>query len=223
MSHLFVAVSGHGYGHLSQISPLVNALAARYPGLRISLQSDLPQAFVSSRLSRIDTWYQDIADAGMVMRNALDVDEHASLKAYAELGARQSDALQQQLQLWQQDRPDLLIADIPHLPLLAAQQAGVPNIAVCSLNWADVLEAYCGDLAGAVPIIDQLRNIYSAADLFIRTEPALPMSWLPNAADVGPLVNIGTNRRDQLVQRPGLASSTSTDASRSLKDRPRSL
>ncbi|MGB1110449.1 MAG: hypothetical protein ACPG4N_08845, partial [Gammaproteobacteria bacterium] len=127
MPHLFVSVSGHGFGHLAQISPLINALADRHPELRISLQSDLPDEFVARRLRRVDERYREIADTGMVMNSALDVDVSASLAAYQQLDRESETHLARQVTLLQQAAPDLLIADIPYLPLRAAQTLGIPN------------------------------------------------------------------------------------------------
>lgn len=205
MSHIFVAVSGHGFGHMAQVAPVINALVRRNPEITVTLQSDLPEEFVRRRLDRIDHWYREIPDTGMVMHNALDVDAAASLAAYQGLVNDIEPLLDAQSHLLEKASPDLLIADIPFIPLLAAQRMGLRNIALCSLNWADILSAYCR-LKDAQAIVSCLRRAYAGADRFIRTEPALPMDWLPNAVSVGPVIEGGRNRRDELVQRLGVDS-----------------
>lgn len=204
MAHLFLSVSGHGFGHLAQVSPLINALVEADATLKITLQSDLPAAFVRRRLTRFDHWHRWIPDTGMVMHNALDVDAGASLVAYRRMAGNQTELLERQMRLLESAQPDLLIADVPHLPLLAAQRLGIPNVAVCSLNWADILEAYCDSMQGAGDVIGGLREIYAAADLFIRPAPALPMDWLPNGVDVGPIIQGGASRREALVEALGV-------------------
>lgn len=39
--HLFVDISSHGFGHLSQTAPVLNELAELLPDLRITLRSGL--------------------------------------------------------------------------------------------------------------------------------------------------------------------------------------
>jgi hypothetical protein len=39
--------------------------------------------------------------------------------------------------------PTLLLSNIPYLSIAAASKAGIPAIAMSSLNWADVFYHYC--------------------------------------------------------------------------------
>ena len=50
LPHLLLAVTAHGYGHLAQSAPVVEALTRRMPGLRVTLQGDIDPAFARHRL-----------------------------------------------------------------------------------------------------------------------------------------------------------------------------
>ena len=50
--HLLLAVSGHGYGHLAQCAPVINALWDRVPALRVTVCSQLERVVIAGRLDR---------------------------------------------------------------------------------------------------------------------------------------------------------------------------
>ena len=41
--HLYVALSGHGFGHLAQVAPVLNEFRRRWPRARLTVQSALPE------------------------------------------------------------------------------------------------------------------------------------------------------------------------------------
>jgi hypothetical protein len=52
--------------------------------------------------------------------------------------------------------------------------------------------------------MERMRAVYAAAELFIRPAPSMPMSWLPNAIDVGPIASRYPDRREELRLRCGV-------------------
>src|SRR3569623_166090 len=99
--------------------------------------------------------------------------------------------------------PDALFADAPYRPLAAAQQADIPCIALCSLNWADIYQHYCGASPDAAAILAQITAAYAGAAGFLRPAPSMPMATLTNTQPVGPIARIGRARRSELVARCG--------------------
>jgi hypothetical protein len=81
----------------------------------------------------------------------------------------------------------LLLSNIPYLSIAAANKAGVPAIAVSSLNWADVFHHYCGHLPGAKLIWQQMVDAYATAQMFLQLAPAMPMPSICNGRAVGPV------------------------------------
>jgi hypothetical protein len=80
---------------------------------------------------------------------------------------------------------------------------GIPAVGLCSLNWADILANYC-PAAAAGEIIDEIRDIYRGAQVFLRPAPSMPMPDLDNTRDIGPVAAVGARRRDELRARFGL-------------------
>jgi hypothetical protein len=198
--HLYLALSGHGLGHLAQVAPVVNALGRQLPRLTLTVQTALPREKVATRIRLPFSLIADPPDVGMVMDGPLRVLRGASLRAHYAFHADWNRRLRQQIGHLERVRPDLILADIPYLILAAARQAGLPAVALCSLNWADILSAY-----GNGPELDRLagsiRETYQGADLFLRPDPSMPMADLANARSVGPVAEVGRDRRGELIER----------------------
>jgi len=204
MPHLFIAVTAHGYGHLAQVAPVAVELSRRIPGLRITLQGTVDAAYCAERMSAGYRHIAEAADVALPMDGPLQVRWLEGLAAFVDFEADYDRHLERQIARLHEDRPDLVLADIPWLPLDAAKRLGIPAVGLCSLNWHDILVD--GPIGDQVPptLAHRLRQVYRGADLFLRPAPSMPMAWLPNGRDIGP---IGARRRcapDDLRQRLGI-------------------
>lgn len=194
MPHLLLAVSAHGYGHLAQSAPVIRAMARRLPDLQITLQSDIDPWFARSRLPPGFTQVPWAADLGFLMESPLATRWAESLAAYVRFAADYAGLLEHQSAILRDLAPDLVLCDVPWLPLEAAHRLGIPAAGLCSFTWVDILD-HC-HLRDQVPsnLLRRMRGVYRQADLFLRPVPAMPMDWLPEARTVGP---IATRRPDQ--------------------------
>ncbi|MFO1433492.1 MAG: hypothetical protein U1F76_25915 [Candidatus Competibacteraceae bacterium] len=202
--HLFVALSGHGFGHLAQAAPVLDALRRRLPALRLTVQTSLSGEVLRARIAGELTHVPEATDLGMIMASALEAKTAESRVAYREFHADWERRLTRQTILLKKYAPDLVFADIPYLPLAAAAQVGLPAVALCSLNWADILEAYW---PGDVEVNSWCKIIlaaYNSAVVFLRPVPAMPMPALHNTREIGPIAALGQDRRAELNQRFGL-------------------
>lgn len=205
MPHLLVAISPHGYGHTAQIAPVLNALYRAVPNLRLTLRTTVNPDFIASRI-HVPFELQAVADDfGMVQHDALRIDHARSLEAYQAMHANWGQRVERVARELEASAPDWVLADVPYLTLAAAERAGIPSIAVCCLNWADIFAHYCLALPGAPAIHEQMLRAYNSARYFLRTAPAMTMPGLENIVDVGPLAEPACNRRDEIVGRAGLA------------------
>ena len=172
--HCVVAISSHGFGHLAQVAPVLNQFAIEStqtvqtdPSIRFTLRTELPTSQITQRV-RVP-FAIDVAsdDFGMQMRSALQTDLPASLSRYQALHAdwtRHVDRVAEQLT---EQAADLVFADIPYLTLAGASHAGITSMALCSLNWADIL----------------LQSVvaYASAAVFLQPTPSMSMLGLTNA------------------------------------------
>ncbi|GAB4124103.1 MAG: hypothetical protein Fur0040_05740 [Sideroxydans sp.] len=205
MPHLLVDLSSHGYGHIAQTAPVVNELARRVPGLRVTVRVAAPTTYLAQRFT-CDFRHIEIAlDFGMKMHDAVRVDVAASLAAYRDVHAAWETQVARAAQTMRALQPDLLLANVPYLSLAAAAQADIPAVAMCCLNWADIYRHYAPDDAASRAIHGQMLAAYRSAARFLQVQPAMPMSDLPNTQPLAPIAQCGRERRDELMTRAGQA------------------
>ncbi len=201
MAKILVDISAHGFGHLSQALPVVDALATRRPDLEFVIRCGHPRAVVATRCPQPFTYIQEAADVGQVMVDATTPDLGATLAAYQRVHADWPRAVDDAARRLDAIAPDLLLADVPYLGLAAAARSGIRTVAMCSLNWADVLRAYFPDQD---TLFGQMIDAYHTAAPFIRVSPHMPMGSLSNTVSVGPIARRGSARRGALNRALGL-------------------
>jgi hypothetical protein len=206
MVNICVCISKHGFGHLSQVSTVLNELAGAGCKFAAHIRSPLPKATISAWLKIPFRHIQTEDDIGMRMCDALEVDKTASFQAYASMHFNWDRKVQRLGQNMRDEGVSLVLADVPYLPLAAAQSVGVPTIAMCSLNWADVVECYFPEQVGWV---QKIRSIYQNTDVFLVPEPGMDMPWLANQRRIDPVGRLGVSHRAQMDRCIGLAGDVS--------------
>lgn len=192
--HLVVSITGHGFGHVAQTAPVLNRLHQLLPDLRLTVRSAVPIAHLRSRIHAPFAHLSGEGDIGMVMSSALDVLVEESRAAYRAFHRDWDRRVADEANLLRELGADLVFSNVGYLPLAGAQRAGIPNAALCSLNWADIYRHYCGDDG----IAAQIARCYAGADAFLRATPGMAMADLPNLVPVAPIAAVGTNRRTEL-------------------------
>ncbi len=201
---LLVDISSHGYGHLSQTGPVLNELWYRRPDIRFTVRSALPREILERRIEAPFEHVPEALDFGMVMRNAVDLDLEASAARYLEFHQDWEARVARETERLKPLMPDLLLSNIPYLSLAAASRAGVPAVAMSSLNWADIFLGTLGHLPQASAIHGEILAAYHGAAHFLRLTPGMAMGDLPHLRIVGPVARIAGPRRDSLEQKLGI-------------------
>ncbi len=202
--HLLIDVSHHGFGHLAQVVPVLRALRCRVADLRVTVRSKLPDLVLKKRLGEDLRIVPEAKDVGLRMASAVDVLREESAESYREFHRTWKTRVPREARELERLAPDLVLADIPYLTLAAAGLAQIPTVAMCSLNWADIYAHYLADFPGAGAIHEEIVTAYQQAVLFLQPSPHMPMKDLPRKKPVGPVAELGTNRRDEINLRHGL-------------------
>lgn len=203
--HLWLALSPHGYGHAAMSAPVVAELRRRWPGLRVTIQTSLPRAFLETRFGVFDH-VPEIPDFGLKMHSSTDIDIEASAAAYLELHADLPAVIAAEAGRLAVARPDLVLSNVAYVPIAAAAEAGVPMAALSCLNWADLYAHYLSGRPESRRIEAEIRACYGRAAMFLRCTPAQTMT-LPNLRDVGVVASGGRRRREKLAENIGLDDS----------------
>jgi hypothetical protein len=196
--HLYVDISGHGFGHLAQTAPVLNALRERLPQLRLTLRCALPRDRLSRRVRGEFTHIATASDFGLIMKSALDVDLPATLAAYQEWHKDWEALVEREARRLTELAPDGVLSNVSYLALAAAHRAGIPAIGLGSLHWAAICAAYFRDEPAFRPIHDQMLAAYGSADAFLRLTPGMAMTDLPRVIDVGPVAEARRTQRAAL-------------------------
>ena len=202
--HVLLALSAHGYGHLAQCAPVINALSIVVPALQLSVCSTLPQSVIADRISIPCDVHAVELDPVLQMHSAWEVDAPASQQVYRAFHEDWEAGLQRDRQLLRELNPDVVLADIPYRILLAAEQLGVAAIGLCSLNWAAIYSAYCAGDDMDTRMLAQMLSGYRAADVFLMPQPAMAMPELDNARVIGPIARSGVQQRSALLTSGGI-------------------
>ena len=208
MTHLLACVSSHGWGHLAQTLPILAALRARMPALRVTVRSGLEPAMLRARFAAAGepepAVIGDDTDFGFVMHDALNVDDVRSLQRYRALHA-DAGWLGRERAALRALRVDAVFSNIGYMPLAAASSLGIPAFGACSLNWADVLGGLHADRADLAPMLRTMHAAYASADLLFALEPGMPFDGFARRVRVGPIARRGRTRRAELREALGVA------------------
>lgn len=202
--HLLADISGHGLGHLSQIAPVLNALAALCPELRLTVRSALPLERLRRRIDATFEHVEEARDFGFVMHNAVDIDFASSAQRYREFHADWPQRVAKEGDWLRTHEVDALVANVAYLPLAGAAAAGLPAAGLCSLNWAELFAHYFPGEDWAATIHRQMLAAYNSAAAFFRVTPGLPMSDLSRRQDIAPIARHGQRDRERIARLLGL-------------------
>lgn len=201
---LLADITGHGFGHVAQSALVLNALAEK-TDVDLTVRSSAPEQLLRSRIQNNFLHLREHSDFGMRMRSALEVDVEQTALAYAALHAQWGALVERQAEWLLDQRIEAVFSNISYLVLAAARRAGIPSVALCSLNWANIYHKYCGHLEGSGPVLAQMFAAYNDAHCFICPEPSMPMPGIDNIISVGPLVEHAHNCRPELLKHLGCA------------------
>ncbi|CAA7617871.1 hypothetical protein [Magnetospirillum sp. UT-4] len=200
--HLWLALSPHGYGHAVMTAPVIAEVQRRLPGLRLTIQTALPRAFLETRYQGF-ALVPEIVDFGFVMRSSTHIDLEASAERYRRMHADFDRLVATEAARLASARPDAVLSNVAYVPLAAAARAGLPALALSSLNWADMYDHYFGTRPEAPAILAEIRAAYGSARGFLRCTPAQVMT-LPDVATIGPVARRGADRGDELRATLGI-------------------
>lgn len=201
MSTITYYITAHGYGHGTRSCDILNALHHAAPDLRIVAKTELPSEFTQSRLAPGIEVQRGAFDVGLVQKDAIHVDLPASLAAVEKLQANEQQLIEQEVEHLRASDTQVVVADLPAIPLAAAQRLGLPHIAVGNFGWDWIYEEFAEQDERWLPVIDRIRAIYEATDLLLRLPFAEPMAAFPRHIDLPLLAKPGQDRRMEIAQR----------------------
>lgn len=197
-------ITAHGYGHGTRSCDILRALREADPIRPLVIISDLPSAFLESRLGAFACHFRKGRfDVGMVQLDSIRVDVPATLRACRELLLR-ADALREHEQRYLESAGIVgVVCDIPSIPLEAAARVGIPAFAAGNFAWDWIYEEFMPQDPAWEPIVDLFRRGYAVCDLLMRMPFAEPMASFPRRVEIGVTARPGRPRRAELARITG--------------------
>jgi len=205
---ILIALSSHGFGHLGQTAPVIDVLRPRRPQVRFVVRSRLPAFKLREKLGDDVEIQAAELDIGVIQKDALNIDVAATAEKYAVFHQHWEALLEREKQALRDIHPDLIIANIPYLTLAAAQQLGIPNLALGSLNWAELYQHFFAARPESATILTQMLDAYNRAQCFLQPAPAMRMPGIENGLAIGPVAQLGNDVAGAL--RAGLSIDPAT-------------
>jgi len=197
-------ITAHGYGHGTRSCDIIHALHAAAPEVPVVVKTDLPLPFLNGRLPSGTQIVPGAFDTGLVQKDSIQVDLEASLEAVAELYSREETLLRQEAEFIRREKIDVVVADIPAIPLAAAHRAGVPAIATGNFGWDWIYSEFAQSDPRWQPYVDKFRVVYEQTELLLRQPFAEPMAAFKKQIDLPLLASPGTDRRQHIAEQLGI-------------------
>lgn len=201
MKPIAIYITAHGYGHGTRSCDVLRALHRIALEQQVIVTTDLPRDFLESRLKDCGniTFRPGAFDIGLVQKDSIRADLFQTLEKLEELNASWDKLITQERLFIQHENIGLVVADIPAIPLAAAQRSGIPNIAVGNFSWDWIYEDYAKTDLHWEYFVEKFRAIYNQTDLLLRLPFAPPMEQFPKRKDVPLLAVPGTFCREKIA------------------------
>ncbi|OGV41361.1 MAG: hypothetical protein A2X46_16150 [Lentisphaerae bacterium GWF2_57_35] len=197
-------ITAHGYGHGVRSCDVIAALNRLHPHIQVVLVSDLPVEFLKSRLNGAHNSYrQGSFDVGMVQRDSIRVDVAATLSRITDLYRHKKRLLEEERAFLKAEKIDLVVSDVPAIPIEAAHAAGLPAIAEANLSWDWIYEPFAENDPRWRPVVEQFQRGYALTRLLLKPPFSGPMSAFPTVKDIPLMASPGRSRRADLMALTG--------------------
>lgn len=207
MKKIAYYITAHGYGHGTRSCDALKALRQANPEVPIIVKTDLPTDFMASRLPKSIEIRPGAFDLGLIQKDSIHVDLEASLKTIEQLYEREEELIEQEKMFMLSEQIGVVVADIPAIPLNAAQRAGIPNIACSNFGWNWIYSEFVDHNPRWQFFVDKFERVYEKTDLLLRQPFAESMSAFPEKIDLPLLAKPGRNRRKLIEETFGADTS----------------
>ncbi|MCU0781372.1 MAG: hypothetical protein MUF04_09775, partial [Akkermansiaceae bacterium] len=204
--HIAYYITAHGYGHGVRSCDILAALLAAHPAVKVTVTTDLPADFLRSRLPLGDgrlTVRPGAFDIGMVQRDSIRVDVAATLAEALEVLSERDNLIDYEAEMLRGEGADLVVADIPSIPLEAAAEAGLPAVAAGNFSWDWIYAPFAARDARWGAVIRMFEEGYRQAKLLLKLPFSPAMTIFSKQVDIPLLAKPGRARRSEIAAHTG--------------------
>jgi hypothetical protein len=197
-------ITAHGYGHGVRSCDILSALLKGYPGVQVTVTTDLPESFLRNRVPYEGlTIRQGAFDVGMVQTDSIRVDVDATLEQALQLVEKRPALLRSEVEFLRELGADRVVVDIPSIPIGAAKQAGIPAVAVGNFSWDWIYSPFVERDPRWQSVVDLFEEGYRQADLLLKLPFSPAMAIFSKQVDIPLLAQPGPSRREDIAAMTG--------------------
>lgn len=197
-------ITAHGYGHGVRSSDILREWVAADPAVQVTVSTDLPEAFLRNRLPDGNLILRQGAyDVGMVQKDSIRVDVDATLEQALRLLEHRTALVANETEFLRGRKADLVVSDIPSIPLEAAAKAGIPAAAVGNFSWDWIYSPFVERDPRWRDVIHMFADGYRQAGLLLKLPFSPSMPVFPKQADLPRLARPGRERRRDIAALTG--------------------
>ncbi len=174
-------ISGHGFGHLAQMAPVLNLIHHIRPDCQFFIRCALPKQEIQSRLKFHFELDFTPVDVGVVQKNAVEEDRQSSIEQM-QIWIDQMDwQVEQEIELLRPFNPSLIISNISPLAFPVAKALGIAGIGLATLDWHTI---YAHWLDPDDAMLKKLAEAYCQCDLLLTPPMAMDMQVFPKQHEI---------------------------------------
>ena len=204
--HIAYYITAHGYGHGVRSCDVLGTLLARHPRVRVTVTTDLPGDFLRSRLPEADgrlSIRPGAFDVGMVQKDSIRVDVEATLAEALELVEERGRLVDYEAEFLRGEGADLVVADIPSIPIESAAEAGIPAVAMGNFSWDWIYGPFVERDSRWGDVIRMFAEGYRQARVLLKLPFSPEMRVFPKRVELPLLAKPGRDRRGELARMTG--------------------
>ncbi len=188
--------TSHGYGHAIRVAQVIKALP---PEMDVIIRTLVPETLFREELTRDFRYRPGELDCGCLQTDSVTVLPRETLDRYRQISERNHRELQSEIDFLRREGVTCVATDITSFGLYAAQQAGIPGLAISNFNWYDIYLDYVQTPEDQA-LLDQIAEEYAAATLALIVQPEMPTmaDRFPNAQSVPIIARQGRPSRDRI-------------------------
>ncbi|MCI3281761.1 glycosyl transferase [Synechococcus sp. PCC 6717] len=179
---LYVALTNHGFGHVARTAALVNAIRRHVPDVLPLIVTAAPHWLLQANLEGDFIHRPRALDLGVVQTDSLHMDLTATRAKLLQLQGMAPELIRAEVDFIQQNRAQLVLADVPPLAVAIAHGAGVPCWMATNFGWDFIYRSFGETFR---EIADWVSDLYGGCDRLFELPFAEPLSAFPHKERVG--------------------------------------
>ncbi|MEM8780314.1 MAG: glycosyl transferase, partial [Cyanobacteria bacterium P01_G01_bin.49] len=132
---VYLAATGHGFGHAVRISTIAAAIQKLNPDLLLILATTAPRWLLESYIPGDFIYRPRAFDVGVIQSDSFRMNKSETLAKMQEIYQKRHALMAGEVNFIQTNKVGLILADIPPLMAPIAQLAGVPCWMMSNFGW----------------------------------------------------------------------------------------